>query len=79
LSLRAPSLSREWRSNDVDEKHMSRRIRILSGIIILALSLSLLIWGFAPTHKEIRVQPISPSELQLPTLESFLPSIEVVL
>jgi len=58
---------------------MTRRIRTLLGIIILAISLSLLVWGFAPTRKEIRVQPIAPSELQLPTPESYLPSIEVVL
>ncbi|HUG34887.1 MAG TPA: hypothetical protein VMJ90_08965 [Anaerolineales bacterium] len=45
---------------------MSRRIRVLLGIIILALSISLLIWGFAPTRKETRVQPIAPSDLQLP-------------
>ena len=50
---------------------MSRRIRTLLGIIILAISLSLLIWGFAPTRKEIRVQPIAPSELQLPTPSSL--------
>lgn len=45
---------------------MSRKIRVLLGIIILALSISLLIWGFAPTRKETRVQPIAPSDLQLP-------------
>ena len=45
---------------------MSRRIRVLLGIIIIALSISLLIWGFAPTRKETRVQPIAPSDLQLP-------------
>lgn len=50
---------------------MSRRIRILIGLIILAVSISLLIWGFAPSRKEIRVQPINPSELQLPTPETF--------
>jgi hypothetical protein len=57
---------------------MARRIRILLGIILLVISLSLLIWGFAPTRKEIRIQPIAPSELQLPTPESFLPSFGVV-
>jgi hypothetical protein len=45
---------------------MSRRIRIVLGILILAISISLLIWGFAPMRREIRTQPIAPSELQLP-------------
>lgn len=45
---------------------MPRRIRILLGVVLLALSISLLIWGFAPTRREIRTQPISPNELQLP-------------
>jgi hypothetical protein len=53
---------------------MSRRIRILLGIIILTLSILLLVWGFAPARHETRVQPISPAELQLPTPETFLPS-----
>jgi hypothetical protein len=58
---------------------MSRRIRIVLGIVILAISLSLLIWGFAPTRKEIRVQPIAPSELQLPTPSSFLTPLAIAL
>lgn len=45
---------------------MSRRIRILLGLALLAISMSLLIWGFAPTRRETRVQPIAPSDLQLP-------------
>ena len=52
---------------------MSRRLRILLAIIILTISISLLIWGYAPSQHETRVQPISPSELQLPTPEAFLP------
>jgi len=52
---------------------MSRRIRILLGIIILIVSIGLLIWGYAPSLYETRVQPIPPSELQLPTPEAFLP------
>lgn len=56
---------------------MSRRFRIILGVLILAISLALLFWGFAPSRREIRTQPIAPSELQLPTPESFLPSLEV--
>ena len=50
---------------------MSRRIRILLGVIILAISISLLIWGFAPARRETRIQNISPIEMQLPTPSSF--------
>ncbi|HEX9334011.1 MAG TPA: hypothetical protein VF896_19115 [Anaerolineales bacterium] len=50
-----------------------RRVRIVFGIIILILSIVLLIWGFLPARREIRTQPISPTELQLPTPASFLP------
>jgi hypothetical protein len=45
---------------------MSRIIRVVVGILILVISVSLLIWGFAPSRREIRTQPIAPSELQLP-------------
>jgi hypothetical protein len=48
-----------------------RRLRIFLGIIILLVSLALLIWGFAPSRREIRTQPISPTDLQLPTPASF--------
>ena len=57
---------------------MSRKIRILLGVIILAISISLLMWGYAPSWYETRVQPISPSELQLPTPEALLPLEEFV-
>ena len=49
-----------------------RRLRIVLGIIILILSLSLLIWGLLPMRREVRTQPISPTDLQLPTPISFL-------
>ena len=48
-----------------------RRVRIVLGIIILIFSIILLIWGFLPARHEIRSQPISPTELQLPTPASF--------
>lgn len=35
-------------------------------MVILVVSISLLVWGFAPTRREIRTQPISPNDLQLP-------------
>ena len=48
-----------------------RRVRILLGVIILILSIVLLIWGFWPARHEIRSQPISPTDLQLPTPATF--------
>ncbi|HEX2989251.1 MAG TPA: hypothetical protein VHO49_01175 [Anaerolineales bacterium] len=50
---------------------MSRRARIVLGLLILGISLSLLAWGFWPARRETRVQPIPPVELQLPTPASF--------
>jgi hypothetical protein len=48
-----------------------RHIRIILGIITLAISIALLIWGFLPPRREVRTKPISPTELQLPTPTSF--------
>lgn len=53
---------------------MPRKLRIILGILILAISLSLLVWGFLPARRETRVQPIPPAELQLPTPASFIPN-----
>lgn len=49
-----------------------RGVRIVLGAIIVVLSCALLIWGLLPARREIRTQPISPNELQLPTPTSFL-------
>lgn len=57
---------------------MSRRIRILLGIVVLVISLALLVWGFAPTSRETRTQSISPTQLQLPTPSSLLVPLELV-
>ena len=50
---------------------MSRRLRLILAIIILTISISLLIWGLAPSRRETRIQEISPSEMQLPTPEAL--------
>ena len=44
-----------------------KSIRIFLGIVIVILSIALLAWGFLPSRREIRTQPIPPAELQLPT------------
>ncbi len=55
-----------------------RSARIVVGIIILILSCALLIWGLLPARRETRTQPISPTELQLPTPTSLLVQPELV-
>ncbi|NOT05238.1 MAG: hypothetical protein HOP27_11625 [Anaerolineales bacterium] len=45
---------------------MNKKIRLFLAIIILAISISVLIWAYTPNPRETRVQPISPSEMQLP-------------
>ncbi|HSQ38563.1 MAG TPA: hypothetical protein VLM78_00260 [Anaerolineales bacterium] len=50
---------------------MNRRLRIILGVLILALSIALLIWGFMPLDRITRTQPILPSDLQLPTPTSL--------
>lgn len=58
---------------------MTSKVRLILVIVILTISISLLIWGFAPARRETRVQPISPSELQLPTPSTFHSLFEPVL
>jgi hypothetical protein len=48
-----------------------RRVRIVLGVIIVIISLVVLIWGLLPARHEVRTQPISPAELQLPTPSSL--------
>ena len=57
---------------------MNRRLRIIVGILILALSIVLLVWGFMPLDRVTRTQPISPADLQIPTPTSLqIPPIRV--
>ena len=48
-----------------------RRVRTILGMIILIFSIIILLWGILPARHEIRSQPISPTELQLPTPVTF--------
>ena len=57
---------------------MTRKIRIVLGIVILCVSIALLVWGYKPLDREIRTQPLDPTELQLPTPISFLTQEESV-
>ena len=51
---------------------MSRRVRIILGVVILAVSIVLLVWSFRPLDREVLTQPISPLDMQLPTPTSLL-------
>jgi len=57
---------------------MSRRVRIVLGVIILTVSIALLVWSFRPLDREVLTQPISPSDMQLPTPTSLLIPVELV-
>jgi hypothetical protein len=50
---------------------MRRRARIVLGMTILIVSVALFLWGFLPARRETRTQPISPTDLQLPTPASL--------
>jgi hypothetical protein len=45
---------------------MKKSLRLIITVIVLSLSIALLVWGYAPNPREIRVQPIAPTEMQLP-------------
>jgi len=45
---------------------MFKKIRLFLAFVILVVSISLLVWSYAPNPRETRTQPISPSEMQLP-------------
>jgi hypothetical protein len=45
---------------------MKKKIRLFISVFILAISIALLMWGYAPNPRETRVQPIAPAEMQLP-------------
>ena len=44
---------------------MKKKIRLFLAIFILAISIALLIWGYAPNPRETRIQNISSTEMQL--------------
>ena len=58
---------------------MNRRIRVILGILMLAISIALLVWAYKPLDRITTTQPISPSDLQLPTPISLLvPPVAVI-
>jgi len=55
----------------VYNRGMARKIRLFLAILILAISLSLLVWGLGPNPEERRITPVDPGQMQLPTPVSY--------
>jgi hypothetical protein len=51
-----------------------KHTRIILALVFLVVSLSLLVWGFFPNQREVRRQPIEPTQMQLPAPEGFQPA-----
>ncbi len=49
-------------------------VRLTLALIFLVASLTLLVWGFTPNRREVRRQPVAPTQMQLPAPEGFLPA-----
>ncbi len=52
---------------------MSHTVRITLALATLAISISLLMWGFLPGKRQVRRQFIQPAQMQLPTPGAFVP------
>jgi hypothetical protein len=57
---------------------MNRRVRIIMGVAILAVSIALLVWSFRPLDRQVLTRPITPLDMQLPTPTSLLVPPELV-
>jgi hypothetical protein len=49
-----------------------KALRLTLALLILAASLGLLAWAFAPGPREVRRQPVEPTQMQLPAPQGFL-------
>ncbi len=50
-----------------------RKLRIVVGLALLAVSLALLAWGLWPSVYQEHILKIQPAEMTLPTPSSFVP------
>ncbi|MBI5824276.1 MAG: hypothetical protein HZB18_09635 [Chloroflexi bacterium] len=50
-----------------------KKLRLLLALLILAVSFSLLLWGYLPNPREVIDRDIPPAEMQLPTPTSLHP------
>ena len=56
-----------------NQRMSKRRWRLVFAVVMLAISLAALAWSFLPGARIVRRQKIHPTEMQLPTPESFVP------
>jgi hypothetical protein len=47
-------------------------IRRVIGLIVLIVSLTILLWAIWPTGSQVRVTPIGPGDISLPTPSGLL-------
>lgn len=55
-----------------------KKLRLVIAIILLAVSISFLIWGYFPNPRTLLERTIPPSEMQLPTPSSLHFDFELV-
>jgi hypothetical protein len=48
-----------------------QKLGLVLGVIVLAVSVALLLWGIWPAARTQFILPITPSEMSLPTPTSF--------
>ena len=53
---------------------LSKHWRLVFAVVVLATSLAVLAWSFLPGARIVRRQKIQPTEMQLPTPGSYVPS-----
>jgi hypothetical protein len=51
---------------------MNKKLRLFLAVLLLAVSLSLLVWASLPGVVESRVVPVPPGNLELPTPSAFI-------
>lgn len=52
-----------------------KSLRLTLALVLLAASLVLLFWAFMPNQREVRRQPIEPTQMQLPAPQGFQPGL----
>lgn len=52
-----------------------KTLRLTLALVLLAASLVLLVWASVPNQREVRRQPIEPTQMQLPAPEGFQPGL----
>ena len=50
-----------------------RKLRLALALLLLAASLTLLLWGIWPAARERHTLPVLPTDMTLPTPSSFVP------